>query len=133
MVRNREGKVKVGCSLYRRVQVLGREIRIHVYDTGAGLNILIEGGDKGHIGAVAAAEPGAEIRSIVFPGHKEDVVCRAWAERLCEKYGGPVVVEAGIHYEKITKSEIQEILSALEKELGELEQPILRKGRERLK
>ena len=33
--------------------VLGKEIDVIAVDTGAGVNISISGGDKGHIGAVA--------------------------------------------------------------------------------
>ena len=38
-------------------------------------------------------------------------------EELAAKYNVPVVVEAGIHFNQITKKEIQEVLQALEKEL----------------
>lgn len=107
------------------ITVLGRGIRINLYDTGAGINILIEGGEKGHIGAVAVAESGALIESIVFPSHKEGVVCEQWAKRVSSVVCGPVVVEAGIHYDNITKDQIQEVLEALDKELdGLLARPI---------
>lgn len=113
-----------------KTTVLGREIRIHVLDTGAGLNVLIEGGDKAHIGAVAVAGPGLPVQSrmnapeqenpvfcMAFPEHREDVVCRRWAEALSPAYEGPVVIAAGIHYDGVDKAQIGEILAALETEL----------------
>lgn len=105
------------CDRTIKRSVLGREIRIRMTDTGNGLNVLIEGGDKSHIGAVAVAAPDFSLQVITFPGHREDVVCRRWAEEIVKKYNGPVVVEAGIHYNQIKKSEIQELLTILEEEL----------------
>lgn len=107
----------MGRNVTRRICLLNQEIRIHVYDTGNGLNVLIEGGEQGHIGAVAVGEGNGELHVIAFPAHKEEVVSRKWAQALCRVYPGPVVVEAGIHYDHITKSGIQEILDALDREL----------------
>ncbi|MDY3918226.1 MAG: hypothetical protein SOZ59_04385 [Candidatus Limivivens sp.] len=104
----------------RTIRVLNREIRIHILDTGRGINVLIEGGDLGHIGAVAAAGAGRELTLVSFPGHREDVICRQWAEKISAVYPGPVVIEAGVHYDGISRGEIQEILEALGKELDTL-------------
>lgn len=100
-----------------KCKVLGREIRIWFHNTGQGINVLIEGGDQGHIGALAVCAPGMETKVITFSGHREDVICRRWAQVLAAKYNAPVVVEAGIHFNQITKEEIQEVLGILEKEL----------------
>ncbi|MDO4336868.1 MAG: hypothetical protein Q4C91_02140 [Eubacteriales bacterium] len=101
----------------KTITVLGHGITIHVYDTGAGINILIEGGEKGHIGAVAVAESGKAVAEISFPSHKEGIVCKKWAETVSRSVSGPVVVEAGIHYNNITEEGIREVLGALDKEL----------------
>ena len=105
------------CDRTIKRSVLEREIRIRITDTGNGINVLIDGGDKSHIGAVAAASPDSELQVIVFPGHREDVICRRWAEEIVKKYNGPVVVEAGIHYNQIKKTELQELLAILEEQL----------------
>ncbi|MDO4322703.1 MAG: alpha/beta hydrolase fold domain-containing protein [Lachnospiraceae bacterium] len=112
--------MKQGICLEKRRTVLGREIRIHMFDTGAGLDVLIEGGDRSHIGAVAVAGPGMETHEIVFPGHKEGCICRRWAEALKEIYHNPVTVKAGIHYDNIGRREILEILDAMELVLKEI-------------
>lgn len=117
-------------SVVRKIVVLGREVRIWICDTGNGMTILIEGGDKGHIGAVAVAgmpftmdvsgEETFQEVCMTFPEHREDVVSRQWAKAVSAVYPGPVVVEAGVHYDGIGKAEIQEILEALEAELQQV-------------
>lgn len=106
----------------KEVLILERRVLISVCRTEDGINILIAGGDKGHIGAVAIAKAGHIIESIVFPSHKEEVICRSWAEKISAVYPGPVVVEAGIHYDSITKEQIQEVLRRLDEELFKLQQ-----------
>lgn len=108
----------------KKIRVLNREIRILLHDTGAGLNVLIEGGDQGHIGAVAALSPQQPLQIITFPGHKEEVLCRQWARELCRVYHGTVAVEAGVHYDNIGKEEIKEIMDALKQELDKIVQQI---------
>lgn len=109
-----------GCKAYvKEITALGRRIIIAVYETQDGMNILIEGGDRGHIGAVAVAKGGYIIESVSFPSHREDVIARNWAEKLSALYPGPVVVEAGIHYDGITKEQIREVLKTLEEEQKE--------------
>lgn len=109
---------KEGIEFVKDIRVLDREIRISLYDTGEGINILIEGGDKGHIGAVAVSGPSMETAVITFPGHREDVVVKQWVKEISRVYHGPVVVSAGVHYDNIGKQEIQEILDALNRELS---------------
>lgn len=114
---------------YKKITVLDREISIDVKDTGAGISILIAGGDKGHIGAIAVAESGKIIESITLPGHKESVICETWGRKVSETYCGPVIVEAGVHYDHITGEQIREVLGVLEKELEAfVEEYIERKG-----
>lgn len=107
-------------SLDRRVTLLGREIRVHLLDTGDGVNVLIDGGDRAHIGAVAVARPGAETRVVAFPGHREDGICRTWAQKLSDTLGCPAVVSAGIHYDGVGRSEIRVIVDAMERTLKEI-------------
>lgn len=109
-----------GMNYEKKLRALDREIFIDVNDTKAGINILIAGGDKGHIGAVAAALSGKITGSITFPGHKENVICETWAKEISEIYNGPVVVEAGVHYDKITKEQICKALEILNTELEQL-------------
>lgn len=111
--------------------MFSQNINIDIYDTGSGINILIEGGEKGHIGAIAIACSGEIMNSIEFSGHKEIVICERWAKEVSKVYCGPVVIEAGIHYDNITKAQIRVILEMLDKELNGLIEYIKRKEAEK--
>ncbi|MCD8190045.1 MAG: hypothetical protein LUD78_07470 [Clostridiales bacterium] len=104
-------------NLTRDVQVLGQPIHVLVYDTGSGLSVLIEGGDRGHVGAAAVALPGQPVQVLELPGHRDGVLCRRWAEALSNACQVPVAAVAGVHYDGILKPQIQEILDVLEEEL----------------
>lgn len=114
----RNGKLN-GFTYQTIVSVLEREIRIRMYETQNGICVIIEGGDKGHIGAVAfsAPDPDTEHQSFTFPNHKETLICERWTKGLGSIYGGPVVIIAGIHYDSITKEQIQYVLDVMDSEL----------------
>lgn len=97
----------------KEIVILNRRVAIAVYRTKEGINVLIEGGDKGHIGAVAVARDGKIVESVCFPGHREDIVCESWAREISGLVPGPAVVEAGIHYDGITKGQIEEVMEVL--------------------
>ena len=100
--------------------VLEKPVEIMITDTGAGINVLICGGDRSHIGSVAACSPDTDVQLITFPGHREDVICRKWAETLSDGLNESVVVLAGIHYDSINKEEIQVILDILDEKLAKI-------------
>ena len=87
---------------------------------GDDLLIALWGGDRPHIGAVAAAQPrpsladpavrSATASVLVFPGHKEDVVAKAAAETLAAALDRTVVVAAGLHWDDLDEHGIQTAL-----------------------
>lgn len=97
--------------------IFGKSVCMAITDTGKGMNILLSGGDCAHIGAVSVAASGKVLHTTAFPGHREDVVCKKWAESISKVYAYPVVVEAGIHYDNISGAQIQTILDRLDREL----------------
>lgn len=101
-------------------QVLGREVRITKYSTACGLSILVEGGDKGHIGSVSAAMPGMSVQSIVLPDHEEAVISEKWAARLCREENVPVTVSVGLHFDGISKAQIVKVLERMDEILEEI-------------
>lgn len=103
-----------------RITLFGREIFVTATDTGGGMDVLIRGGDKGHIGAVAVGVPDREPQIITFPGHREDVVCEKWVREISKSYPFPVVVSVGIHYDGIGREQIEEILRSLDGMLEEM-------------
>lgn len=76
---------------------------------GSDVLVFVWGGDRPHLGAVAAAQPrpslddpartSATASVLTFLGHKEDVVVKAVAEDLASSLGTNVVVTAGIHWD----------------------------------
>lgn len=120
-------EISVGATFDKKLTILGKPVRIQITDTGRGMNILLYGGDSAHIGAVSVAENGNLLQSIEFPGHKEEVVSRKWAKCISGVYAGPVVVEAGIHYDEISKERIQKILNILDLELEKLREQYVRR------
>ena len=114
----------------KEIVILNRRVAIAVYRTREGINVLIEGGDKGHIGAVAVARGGEIVESVCFPGHREDIVCESWAKEISGLVPGPAVVEAGIHYDGITKGQIEEVMEVLTAQRKELMEE-LRRNQER--
>ena len=103
-----------------RITLFGKEILATVTDTGRGMDVLIRGGDEGHIGAVAVCAPDMEPQIVTFSGHREDVVCEKWVQEIGKRYSFPVVVSAGIHYDGIGREQIEEILHVLDGVLNEI-------------
>lgn len=85
-----------------------------------GVHILLTGGCKSHIGAVSTAEPGGEVQTQLFPGHKDQYISEPWAKAICEKTGERVCVVCGIHYDDADKGQIQRILEETDALLAEI-------------
>ena len=91
---------------------------------GDDIVVIIWGGEKPHIGAVALAQPRksledaekmsatASVLSIL--GHKEDAVVKSVSERLAAVAGSPVVVTAGMHWDGLQAKEIKQVLKNVE-------------------
>ena len=74
---------------YREIEksLLGRKITARLQFLDEGLNVLLTGGEKSHIGAVSGRVPGQEPVDIEFPGHREGIrqvleVCREMLEEI---------------------------------------------------
>jgi hypothetical protein len=86
---------------------------------GEDLLTCLWGGSKPHIGAIALALPRPSLADpamtsstasvLTMLGHKEDRVVKVVAERLSARLNKNVVVTAGIHWEELDESAIQEI------------------------
>ncbi len=89
-------------SVYLRVFRLGRDLQV------------LCGGGASHIGAVALVAPAqqhtqAQTHVGGLTGHKEDTLALRMAERLAQALNCTVCVSAGIHYDNITREEIQQV------------------------
>ena len=87
-------------SLSLQLEMLGRDAQ------------LILRGGRAHIGAVAIAPgDGASPSLVTLPGHREGELALAMAQRLAHASGRTVCVSAGIHYDHITREEINTVLT----------------------
>ncbi len=87
---------------------------------GVDVLVYIWGGERPHIGAVAAAQArpslagdgstSATASVLAFPGHKEDVVVKTVAEALSARLNANVVVTAGLHWDNLQAEGIAAVL-----------------------
>jgi len=87
---------------------------------GKDLLVAIWGGERPHIGAVAAAQPRPSLRDqnrlsatasvFSYVGHKEDGIAKEAAERLSAALNTNVTVTAGIHWDDIDEAGIRSVL-----------------------
>ncbi|HWQ41575.1 MAG TPA: hypothetical protein VN456_06010 [Desulfosporosinus sp.] len=96
------------------------QISLVVMDTGNGLNGLLTGGSKPHVGGVVLALPrpslsgegwSTDVYITPVPGHKDIDVARIVAEKLARELQCPVVITAGIHSDHLRPEELNEIIS----------------------
>lgn len=102
-----------------RRNLFGYEISARALTLDEGISVLICGGCKSHIGAVSIAGPEGIISSVELPGHREGEVSEKWAAVISKATGEQCCVQAGIHYDNATCSQINEIQAVLEQMLGE--------------
>jgi hypothetical protein len=99
-----------------------------VLSAGGDLVVSVTGGDRPHLGAVAAATPRPSLENpmrtsatasvLCFVGHKEDEAAKYLSELLASALEVKVAVTAGMHWERITPEELA-LVGGLIKELGE--------------
>ena len=99
-------------------------ITAKIIRTGEDLVIII-GGGKNHIGAVGISYPTASFIEegkttittsvITLPAHKEDVVAKMFSEKISKVLNKKVVAVAGIHFDNISKDDIDKILKYCER------------------
>ena len=104
-------------------------IHLRVFQQGPDLQVLC-GGGASHLGAVALAAPDkrhvlqsdspqlseqanlpeqVEARVLSLPGHKESDLALRMAQSMAEALHCAVCVSAGIHYDNITRTEIEQV------------------------
>ncbi|WP_334077232.1 hypothetical protein [Paenibacillus sanfengchensis] len=97
------------------------DIRLESVPMGRDLLIMITGGEA-HIGAASTAYPvagGAEVQTSAVPGHKEHVLTESLAKRAAAALSCTVTVVMGIHYDGLSREEIQRISSITDERMNE--------------
>jgi hypothetical protein len=83
------------------------------YEMGDDLVLMLRGGEKYHIGAVAMATPYKNTAStsiISSYGHKEGDLVKPLAEKVAKKLKKTVVLVAGLHIDNATHDDIQKLV-----------------------
>ena len=105
-------------------------LNLALWDTGNGLQGLLTGGEKPHIGGVVLAVPrpslsgrgwSTDLYITPVPNHKDVDLARSLADSLARLSQAPVVVTAGIHSDSLTLEEINHLM----KEFDSLSQQAL--------
>jgi len=90
--------------------LLDADITAQVTAPDEGVHVLLTGGVRSHVGAVAMAQNGKVLACPSFPGHREQVVCERWAVALSQKLSSSATVACGIHYDNASPEQIEMIL-----------------------
>ncbi|WP_338539871.1 hypothetical protein [Paenibacillus tundrae] len=96
-------------------------IRLQVVDVGQDKVFMVTGGDA-HIGAVATYYVDHDrLSGATFhvPGHKEQELCERLARKAAYQLKVTVTVIMGIHFDAITRMQIDEIVQTAERLLDE--------------
>lgn len=106
-----------------------KELSCSYMEAGAaflGEDILacIQGGDKPHIGCTVQSVPRPSLTGngtisatssvLNLIGHKDEVLCRRLAEKLCRETGRVVVCTGGFHIDNMKPEQIDEVVKALD-------------------
>ena len=97
------------------------QVQIETHQYSDGLTIILYGGDKPHIGAVALSIPRQSLRDkkviscstslLTITGHKDDVIAKEMTEAVCKGIKKTVVVVAGVHIDRATSEDIKKVMS----------------------
>jgi hypothetical protein len=101
-------------------------IRLDARRLGKDLLVVISGGAS-HIGAVGAGNVCTGFASssvITMPGHRDDRIAKDASERLSKSLDCNCVVVAGVHFDHITRQEIEDVLTLTNALLSDLEEKL---------
>lgn len=104
-----------------KTELMGYPIEARCAVLDVGIHVLLTGGSRTHVGAISHAFPGEKVQTVQFPTHRDGTVSERWAERLCQKFQAPVVVNCGIHYDNVSRDDIKEIVRATDQLLEQAE------------
>ena len=100
----------------------GIELNLTAVRMGADLAVTIAGGILPHAGCCVLAVPRASLSDpqqmsstssiLNVCGHKDDIIARQVAEKLSSLLDCTVVVTCGIHFDHITKEQMDAVLQA---------------------
>lgn len=98
-------------------------LNITLLRAGEGIQVLVLGGDRPHIGCAVLAVPRPSLSGdgsvsvtssvINVTGHKDEEIVRLVTEKVCAAYNLVTAGSGGFHCDSMTKAEIQEVEQAV--------------------
>lgn len=113
-------EIKMNRHRYVSKSLFGYEITADATVLDEGIQVILYGGAKSHIGSVTIVGFDGHVNTTVFDGHKEAGLSQKWALTIAHNKGLPAIVSAGIHYDNATREQIQEILKTCDELLEQL-------------
>lgn len=108
-----------------KIKLSFAEITVQIERVGTDYQILLQGGERPHIGCTVLAVPRESLRGtgersstasvLNLPGHKDEALCRLLAEKVSARENAVVACSGGFHVDGITKEQIQEVYEAVGK------------------
>lgn len=105
-------------------------IELEVRRLGPDLLAVLHSGAE-HVGCVVLALPRPSLADpqrtsctssvLNRTGHKDEILCRMVAERLCICFETAVVCTGGIHFDEITEQQLRQLRALSESMLAEIE------------
>ena len=106
------------------------KVKLVAIKSGEDLTIIISGGEKPHIGAMAVSIPRPSLKDLnkvsastsvfVLVGHKEDELSKQIAENITKITKKVTVVIVGLHIEKATSQDIEYLIQNTQKVVDKL-------------
>jgi len=117
--------------MYQIIRTKSRiTLNLYTISMGDDLCVVITGGERPHLGAVALSlvrpsissplEDSASTSILTVIGHKEDEIVRKAGHALASKLGKNVVVSCGVHIDNITGEEIITVNNIIDEMIEEL-------------
>lgn len=100
--------------------IFGYSIYAEIVKLDFGWDVGVFGGCSIHIGAVSMAERDGTVQTLERSKHKESCISERWACVLAKELKEPVSVRCGIHYDKVTKEQLKEIVVACDELLQDV-------------
>lgn len=104
-------------------QFRGYEVIAQAELVGDDWHLRISGGDTPHIGTLSFAwleEDNTIVNSLIRPKHKDHIVGEVFAKGIAEATKRATAVEAGIHFDQLSKEEIEAVVRLTHEMLSEL-------------
>lgn len=104
-------------------RILDYPLSLLAIPAGRDLSVTISGGCSPHVGSVSVGyitSGNPAVKTILLPEHRDDVISDSFALALSKATGGTVCVSCGIHYDRPSGQDINDIVECAETLLRKL-------------